>query len=507
MKTGTSLKCRQGGAVAIMVGFSMVILVGFLAMVIDLGHLYLTKTELQNAADAAALAGAKELNSSAAGVTNAINKAVDIAHRNSYDFSKPVATTAANLDIWVCSSPNNCTVLASTAAADTTNVTAADKTFLKVHTRNRNIAAWFAPIWNILNVSTYGMAVAGRYVANITPLGVCAVDELHKTLSDAVTGELIEFGFRRGLSYNIPDLNPLAGLSQDPFWINPIDVPPSCHPSNSSTSFNNPFVCAGKAAVITTLPTTVWINTGVSASLEKALNSRFDDFTGSPCDPVTAPPDTNVREYRCTDTSNPENCDNNRMPTQSYADINLPKDWMAPSNSTTPTRHAILIDTVTKKPKISPDFNAEYGVLWTYNRAVHAVPIPGTSDYKAGSPFNADNTDWGLLYNGGTINTDPTTGYPSSVAPYNQTSGKYFLGPPTHTGTPNRRVLNVAIIACEAGAVGGGGPCGTQLSVIGIGKFFLTRGANLSGSGNSRIVGEFAGSFSQLPPSDIKLYQ
>src|SRR4030065_171132 len=52
MKTGASLKNRQGGAVAVMVGISMVLLVGFLAMVIDLGHLYVAKTGLQNAAEA-----------------------------------------------------------------------------------------------------------------------------------------------------------------------------------------------------------------------------------------------------------------------------------------------------------------------------------------------------------------------------------------------------------------------------------------------------------------------
>ena len=47
---------KQHGAVAILVGFTLFILIGMLALVIDLGHLYLAKTGLQNGADAAALA-------------------------------------------------------------------------------------------------------------------------------------------------------------------------------------------------------------------------------------------------------------------------------------------------------------------------------------------------------------------------------------------------------------------------------------------------------------------
>src|SRR3990167_4880467 len=46
---------RQRGAVAIMVGLSLVVLVVMLALVMDLGQHHITRTELQNAADAGAL--------------------------------------------------------------------------------------------------------------------------------------------------------------------------------------------------------------------------------------------------------------------------------------------------------------------------------------------------------------------------------------------------------------------------------------------------------------------
>lgn len=52
---------RQRGAIAIVVGLMLVVLVGFVGLALDGGRLYLTKTELQNAADACALAASYEL--------------------------------------------------------------------------------------------------------------------------------------------------------------------------------------------------------------------------------------------------------------------------------------------------------------------------------------------------------------------------------------------------------------------------------------------------------------
>ncbi len=51
----------QRGAVAIIVGLLLAVLVGFIGLALDGGHLYLTKTELQNGADACALAASYDL--------------------------------------------------------------------------------------------------------------------------------------------------------------------------------------------------------------------------------------------------------------------------------------------------------------------------------------------------------------------------------------------------------------------------------------------------------------
>ncbi len=52
---------KQSGAVAVLVGIAMLAMVGITGLALDLGKLYVVKSELQNSADACALAAAQEL--------------------------------------------------------------------------------------------------------------------------------------------------------------------------------------------------------------------------------------------------------------------------------------------------------------------------------------------------------------------------------------------------------------------------------------------------------------
>lgn len=75
----------ERGATAVLVAILLAVLAGFLALVINVGHGYLIRNQLQNAADSAALAGARELNGTDAGVTAATDVAVDFAGRHKTD--------------------------------------------------------------------------------------------------------------------------------------------------------------------------------------------------------------------------------------------------------------------------------------------------------------------------------------------------------------------------------------------------------------------------------------
>lgn len=434
MKTGASLKNRQGGAVAVMVGIGMVMLVGFLALVIDLGHLYIAKTELQNGADAAALAGAKQLNGTAAGVTSAITMAQQLAGRNYYDLGskKIYDTTDAEtqndvIDIWVGNCPEDTCM--SPASSITTDAAAANKYFIKVHTRQRDLAAWFAPIFNLVTggnysiTSTFGMAVVGRYLIDITPLAMCALD-LSKCPPPVgtctTTTPPCECGYEKGKPYKVSDINPIGPGTL--YWLDPLATTPSC--TITSADETRPFVCQGKAAVATTPGNFVYTNTGVSSGpLLAALDSRFNDYDPSgQCDPATAPPDTNVREYRWDDGT--------------------VSAWMNPA----PIQQAGNVTRTTLPDETIRITTDSEGVVWSFVRP-ESNSIVGRSTNNP--PYQAS----------------PWTPYTNLVnAPSG--GGAAFQ-------KAERRVMNLVIVKCQSP----GGVC-RPAQVAGIGKFLLQRRAN-----------------------------
>ena len=457
---------RQQGAVAIIVALCLTVLVGMLGLVLDLGHLYLAKTELQNAADAASLSGAKALNGKLTGITNALTGAIDrsieAAGKNKYDFNrKPVTITASN--IWVGSCPSDsCMVQISTV---TTDALASDKTFLKVDTRLRSLDTWFIQVLpGIANTTrTSAMAVAGKYLVDITPIGICALPD---------PGTTHELGYERGVAYKVSDANPIGPGTM--FWINPQSAVSGVCPSNS-TSATLPYVCAGKIGFTPIVGQTVNTNTGISVPQLAALDSRFGDYDPqSQCSPTTAPPDSNVKEYRFTDATSTAN------PTGS------PKDWMG----TDPTQQSItFVDRTTNgKCKSGPckpvpyslRTTTDYGVLWSGYR-------------KSGATVS----QWPTLYSSNTA-----TSYPEP-SPYAQTSGVFYNAPPAayQPGKAGRRVLNMVIIDCTAA----GGNC-RPVTVRGVGQFLMQRRANVSG--DKDIYVEFGGLLPDLLPNRvIKLFR
>src|SRR5256885_2054802 len=78
---------RKGerGAVLVLSAVAMLSLLLATGLAVDISRFYSAQAELQNAADAAALAGVSGLNSAAAGITEATNRAVQAM--NNYDFN------------------------------------------------------------------------------------------------------------------------------------------------------------------------------------------------------------------------------------------------------------------------------------------------------------------------------------------------------------------------------------------------------------------------------------
>lgn len=172
MSAGLASGRNQAGAVLPVLALSLIVLISLLALVFDLGRTYIAKTELQNAADASALAGAKALDGTASGIDNAVNMAIEAAGKNSFlGNTGHEAVTITSADIQFSSSPTGAWLDAGTAKG-----APADKGFIKVDTGTRNLTSWFAPIMDIVNTAASGMAVAGRYPPGaLAPMFVPAV--------------------------------------------------------------------------------------------------------------------------------------------------------------------------------------------------------------------------------------------------------------------------------------------------------------------------------------------
>jgi hypothetical protein len=103
MKSRLNGSSRQKGGVLVLVGISLAVLVGFLGIVVDLGRLFVTKTELQSATDACALAASAELKPGLnppdlQAISRAVSAGITAGTRNRVDLqSSASAITAANI--------------------------------------------------------------------------------------------------------------------------------------------------------------------------------------------------------------------------------------------------------------------------------------------------------------------------------------------------------------------------------------------------------------------------
>ncbi|MGB9150884.1 MAG: pilus assembly protein TadG-related protein [Burkholderiales bacterium] len=493
-----SSRRQQRGVVGIVFGIvALFVLFGMMGWALDLAQTYDRKTELQNAADSAALAGAKQLNGTSTGITAAVAKAQAIARAHKFKFDTPVELADAMISFSNSADTPDAGWLNQAGAQSTP----AGLLFIKIDTSgdpaygqvNTMFMAAASP--GIATTNTYGRAVAGRATVNLAPIAICAISptQYGSLPHTGLAPELLEFGFRRGVGYNILELNPLGGSALK-YLLNGYDVPGvgnGCSPSNSSTSNSRPLMCTGSVLFTGPMPSQVFGNTGMSATLESELNSRFNSFGGgSSCNPTTAPPDSNVRSYA----------------SGGACAAGKPCNWMTPApTNQTATPITVTVSGVTKRvtkadlgfnPPITPApagvaiLAADYGVLWAYNRAVQFAATPPPGGY---TPYTTAN--WPLLYptTSGVTPTSPT-GYPAAPdTPYSLTTGPYFQAPAGNVGLPNRRILNIALVNCAAAA--GPASC-TTLPVLGVGKFFQTVPADLPGD----IHAEFGG---LVPPDTL----
>ncbi len=167
---------RERGFTAAIAAFSFVTFLLAAGMAIDVSHFYLAGSELQNAADAAALAAATSLDSTTGGIKKATDNAV--AAMNKFEFDK-VSVSIARSNVQFAANisqfDNNTAMTEATAAASPGTVR-----FVKVTVPPKDVGVFFAKFaLNVDNVALTRSAVAGQSesgaAGDITPNEVCNV--------------------------------------------------------------------------------------------------------------------------------------------------------------------------------------------------------------------------------------------------------------------------------------------------------------------------------------------
>src|SRR4051812_40329605 len=95
--TGRGPRERKGerGSILAITTIGMLAFILVAGLAVDVSHFYTAKAELQNAADAAALAGASQLNSTTGGLKSAVSEATKAL--NKYDFKNAVSISPTSV--------------------------------------------------------------------------------------------------------------------------------------------------------------------------------------------------------------------------------------------------------------------------------------------------------------------------------------------------------------------------------------------------------------------------
>ena len=237
---------------------------------VDISRFYLAKTELQNAADAAALAAISGLNSSAAGITEATNRAVQAM--NNYNFNKQgVSFPRAN--VLFAKNLDGTYMSEASAKADPKNIR-----FVKVTTPSSPVGVSFAASVlgsskNLTATATAGYSVPLNEYCNWLPVSVIDYD----------------IPMVPGQTYTI---RASSGTSVSPGNYQILAVAGSGGKDVRVGLASGVDLCAEVGAVyaVDTKP-------GVtSGPVRVGINTRFDEYQTSQVNPQDLPPDSNIKE-------------------------------------------------------------------------------------------------------------------------------------------------------------------------------------------------------------------
>ena len=445
---------RERGAILMLTAFVLPLAIGACGLALELSMAFQRQSQLQQVADSVALSAAQQLDGTAAGIGNAAIAAAGATFERRVRGVGRVVLNTAVLSF------------AASAAGPWLDFSAAQGAPAGLRYARADMAGQgeaftvlpvaFGRFLGGSDATTVGArAVAGPNGLRVLPLAICAPSSIPVATRFNGPGmdERIDYGFRFGVAYNLLALNPAAGASSGEYFLVDPASPPGSAAVAASTDNGQvaPFMCVGKLAY-PSLAGALHLRRNGGFGLWQQLNSRFGIYGGSDaCDPYTAPPDSNVREYRAA--------------TANWISSYPPQASAATGTPAAGKPLMTVADGAYPLPAVAP---AQYGTLWAY----------GPARRSNGSAFLFSH--WNSLYPASPAFTGTGTSWPSA-GPYNNTA--FRSAPAGYPGRKDRRLLYVPLLACPVPA--GANVDGTVLAVA---RFLLTAQASAT-----ELPGEFAG--------------
>ena len=280
-------RSNERGSIIMMTAVFMLVLFLLLGLCIDVSRIYMIRAELQNAADAAALTAARELNSSSTGIDDAVSRATNII--NSQGFEKFGVTISA-ADVKFSDDPGHTFISAAAAKADA--LTTANMRYVQVTTNTTQTAILFglAALGSThleSRTAVAGMSIGLNNICDFFPIAV-ALPTPYPSPNTVMT-----LNFTQGT-------NNSATLAPQDYIILEVDD------INGNGSVETALLSAGLTSICQSLNANIPFHMTPSSNVNNGprqitdgVNTRFNVYAngyGNQLQPDTFPPDRNIKE-------------------------------------------------------------------------------------------------------------------------------------------------------------------------------------------------------------------
>lgn len=280
LRTLVSLGREESGVVAVILALMLAAIFGMMALAVDLGRAWNLQTELQNAADAASLAGATQLDNKPGAIARArlaaetsVNALAENGQRFATDrSSRTVVITATDIRFLQSLNPR---IYIDEDAADADQLAE----FIEVTVAPRRVDFMFAAVVGAVTSASPGaMAVAGlgQAICLVPPLMICNPDEPEDNIPENPNAiPNFSFNIEAKVGWGIK----LKAAGQGSFWkpgnFGLLSL------SNQSLSVNDIRDALGRFPPLELcFGESVGTKPGQSTAVGQGLNMRFDMYSG-----------------------------------------------------------------------------------------------------------------------------------------------------------------------------------------------------------------------------------